>query len=84
MGDGSLKDMIGKHSQSSHSHRSPQPNPKRSEICVAIFVIDISVAGSSIETEDSPTQGRIVLSKMLIKPPLRNTVLGHMQIWEQN
>lgn len=65
-------------------HPPPQPNPRHSEIYVAIFVVDASVAGSSIKIEGSPTQGRIVLPKMLIKPPLRNTVLGHMQIWEQN
>lgn len=83
MGDSSLKDTIDKHSQSSHPHLSPTLDIGK-EICVAIFVVDVSVAGSSAEAEDSPTQGRTVLPQMLIKPPLRNMVLEYMQIWEQN
>lgn len=70
----------------------PQPNSMHSKIGVAIFVVDVSMAGSSIDVggrevimhRDRPTHRRIVLPKMLIKPPLRNTVLGGMQIWEQS
>lgn len=82
-----LRNMTGKHSQSRES------NPRHSEIHVAIFVVDVSMSGSSISMgvgrvlihEGSPIQGSVLLPKMLIKPPLRNTLLSVcMQIWEQS
>lgn len=81
--------MIGKHFQSSR-HTLTQPNSRLLGVYVAIFVVDVRMAGSSTAIEgrevimhrDSPTQGRTVLPKMLIKPPLRNCAMRYVNLEE--